>query len=72
MAGKRIYITMPSRDVELLRYLGVHTRECIGHVARRFILEMLYSQLKWDTALQDYDEKLGHKEREEVLRGRRG
>jgi len=70
MAGKRLYITIPKRDWELMRLWGATNTECPGMLARRWVLETLYRILREDSALQDADAKLAMREREEVLRGR--
>jgi len=70
MAGKRIYLTIPARDAELIRHLGVETGECIAMLCRRWVLTALYKRLEVDVDLQGYDAEQARLEREELLHGR--
>lgn len=70
MAGKRVYVMLPKRDAELLRHLGLESQECVGMIARRFILERLYHHLEVSSELQEYDAQLARQERQELIRGR--
>ena len=72
MAGKRLYITIPKRDWDLLRRIGTLEGQCPGYVARIYVLSHLYARLGEDTELQEYDQELARQERQEVLHGRPG
>jgi len=67
MAGRRIYITIPQRDADLLRRVGVETGECMGMVARRYVLTALYKRLWLDKELMEYDAEQARLEREEMV-----
>ena len=70
MPSKRIYMTIPKRDAELISYVAMRNGECAGMWCRRQVLSCLYGQLQWDTQLQDKDVELARREREELLGGR--
>ena len=70
MAGKRLYITIPKRDYELIRTWGLTRAACPGMVCRSWVLETLYHILREDGSLQDVDAELARREREELLHGR--
>jgi len=70
MAGKRIYLTIPTRDWHLLRRLSTLEGRYPGYMARIYVLASLYRELRNRPELQDYDDELGRLEREELLHGR--
>lgn len=71
MAGKRLYLTVPRRDYELIRRLAVLTGQLPAVWARTQVLLALYAVLRNDEELQDYDAELAYADRQEVLRGGR-
>jgi len=68
MAGKRIYITIPEEDYELLNYAGALAKECRGMIARRYVLDRLYHELQASPLLQTYEEGIRARRRERMLR----
>ena len=70
MAGKRIYITVPTRDWALIRRTAALGQQCQGEWCRDAVLLRLYALLQTDVELQEYDAQLSREEREKVLRGR--
>lgn len=72
MAGKRVYITIPQRDADLIDRLATLKGQCRGQWCRVAVLVALYAALVRDLDLQDYDAELARREREEILHGRHG
>ncbi|HWT78545.1 MAG TPA: hypothetical protein VN648_07055 [Candidatus Methylomirabilis sp.] len=70
MAGRKVYITIPAEDYELLTYAGVLTGECRGQIARRYVLGRLYHELLLSTELQGYEQDVRARRREKLERGR--
>ena len=68
MARKRIYITIPEEDYELLVHAGVLAGECKGQLARRYVLGRLYHELQLSTELQAYEEGIQERRRERIER----
>lgn len=71
MAAKRVYITIPRRDYDLIRRLATLEGQCPGQWCRLEVLMSLYRALGADKDLQDYDAELTAAERAEVLKGGR-
>lgn len=69
MAGKRIYVTIPERDWQLIRRLAMLQGWCQGRLARQWLLTRLYRELERDVELRAYDAQLAAEDREKVYRG---
>jgi hypothetical protein len=67
VAAKRVYITIPKRDYDLILRTSALGQECPGQWCRRQVLTALYRQLEVDSDLQDYDAQLAAEERAQVI-----
>lgn len=67
MAGKRVYITIPEEDFELLGRWAMMGSECRGQLCRRIVLAALYAMLRSTTDLQEYETAIQERRRQRML-----
>ena len=67
MASKRVFITIPADDYELLNYAATLAGQCRGQWCRTVVLASLYRELQRSTLLQVYEEGIQARRRERIV-----
>jgi len=67
MAGRRVYITIPEEDHELLGHWAMLNGECRSMLCRRIVLTSLYHALSTIDELKDYEQSIQLRRRERMV-----